>query len=101
MIKRGYIKEVGQARDWTDKNGVKKQCVKLLMRIPCGPREGKEYSDEIVGEISFGNPEFLNSLKRICEAKEVCEFQLRFSLKDWKEKKIQNIRVFNLSKPLI
>ena len=101
MLVRGILSEVGQPRDWTDKNGVKKQCVTLLMRIPCGAREGNEFFDEIMGEISFGNPEFLNSLKRICEAKEVCEFQLRFSLVDWNEKKIQNIRVFNLSKPLI
>lgn len=100
MLVRGILSEVGQPWDWTDKNGVKQQCVKLLMRIPCGTREGNEYFDEIMGEVNIGNPEFLNSLKRTCEAGEKCEFQVRFSTADWKEKKIQNIRVFNITKPL-
>lgn len=100
MICQGYIKEVGQTIDWTDKNGEKKQRVQLVMRIPCGAREGKEYSDEMIGDVYPRNPEFLESLKRTCEAGEKCEFQVRFSKVDWYEKKIQNITVSKITKLL-
>lgn len=100
MIIRGFIKEVGQTREWTDKNGEKKQSVKLVMEIPYVSKEGKEHRDELMGEMSFGNPEFLDSLKRTCEAGEKCEFHVGFFLSEWKEKRIQNIKVFNLSKLL-
>lgn len=101
MTCKGYITEVGQPWDWTVKNGVKQQCVKLVMRIPCGTREGNEYFDEIMGEVNIGNPEILDSLKRTCEAGEMCEFELIFSLVDWKGKIIQDIKVIRLAKPLI
>lgn len=101
MILRGFIKEVGQTRDWTDKNGEKKQSVKLTLAIPYISKEGKEHSDELMCEMSFGNPEFLDSLKRTCEAGEKCELHVGFFLSEWKEKKIQNIRVFNLSKLIV
>ena len=63
-------------------------------------RDGQEHYDELMGEMSFGNPEFLDSLKRTCEAGEKCEFHVGLFLSEWKEKRIQNIKVFNLSKLL-
>ena len=100
MILKGFIKEVGQTRDWTDKNGEKKQSVKLTLAIPYISKEGKEHSDELMCEMSFGNPEFLDGLKRTCEAGEKCEMTVGFSLSEWKGKMIQNIRIFNLTKML-
>lgn len=34
MIIRGFIKEVGQTRDWTNKEGEKRQSVRLILQVP-------------------------------------------------------------------
>ena len=98
MIIRGFIKEVGQTREWTDKNGEKKQSVKLTLQVPYLTKDGQERNDELMGEINYGNPEFLEGLKRTQQAHEKCEMTVGFSLSDWKGKLIQNIRVYNVTK---
>ena len=98
MIFKGFIKEVGQTRDWTNKDGEARKSVKLVLAIPYVSKDGQEYSDEMMGEMNLPNDEFLTGLTKTCEAKEKCEFQVGFSLSEWKGKKIQNIRVFNLTK---
>ena len=101
MILKGFIKEVGQTRSWTNKDGEQRQSVKLTVAIPYLSKDGQERQDELIGEMSYGNPEFLTSLQRTCQAHETCEFQVGFSLSDWNGKKIQNIRVYNLTKPMM
>ncbi len=101
MILKGFIKEVGQTRSWTNKDGEQRQSVKLTVAIPYLSKDGQERQDELIGEMSYGNPEFLTSLQQTCQARETCEFQVGFSLSEWQGKKIQNIRVYNLTKPMI
>ena len=101
MILKGFIKEVGQARDWTDKNGETRQSVKLTLAIPYVGKDGQENCDELIGEMNLPNRDFMDGLSKTCEAHEKCEFHVAFSLSDWNGKKIQNIRVFNLTKLMI
>ena len=98
MFLKGFIKEVGQPRDWTDKNGERRQSVKLTLDIPYMSKDGQEHFDELLGEMTLPNAEFAESLKKTCEAHEKCELQVGFNLSDWNGKKIQNIRVFNATK---
>lgn len=98
MIIRGFIKEVGQTREWTNKDGESRQSVKLTLAVPFVSKDGQEHSDELLGEMNVQTPEFMESLKKTCEAHEKCEMHVGFSLSDWQGKKIQNIRVFNLTK---
>jgi hypothetical protein len=98
MFLKGFIKEVGQPRDWTDKNGEKRQSVKLTLDIPYMSKDGQEHFDELLGEMTLPNAEFAESLKKTCEAHERCELHVGFNLSDWNGKKIQNIRVFNATK---
>ena len=98
MFLKGFIKEVGQPRDWTDKNGDKRQSVKLTLGIPYMSKDGQEHFDELLGEMTLPNAEFAESLKKTCEAHERCELHVGFNLSDWNGKKIQNIRVFNLTR---
>lgn len=100
MIIRGFIKEVGQTRDWTTKEGEQRQSVKLTLQVPYLTKDGQERNDELMGEINYGNPEFLEGLKRTQQAHEKCEMTVGFSLSDWKGKLIQNIRVYNVTKML-
>ena len=100
MIIRGFIKEVGQTRDWTTKEGEQRQSVKLTLQVPYLTKDGQERNDELMGEINYGNPEFLEGLKRTQQAHEKCEMTVGFSLSDWMGKLIQNIRVYNVTKML-
>lgn len=100
MIIRGFIKEVGQTRDWTTKEGEQRQSVKLTLQVPYLTKDGQERNDELMGEINYGNPEFLEGLKRTQQAHEKCEMTVGFSLSDWRGKLIQNIRVYNVTKML-
>ena len=34
MVIKGFIKAVGQTREWPDKNGEKQQSVKLTLSVP-------------------------------------------------------------------
>lgn len=98
MILRGFIKEVGQTRDWTNKEGEARQSVKLVLSIPYVSKDGHENYDELMGEMNLPNGEFLTGLKKTCDAKEKCELHVGFNLSDWNGKKIQNIRVFSMTK---
>ena len=98
MIFKGFIKEVGQTRDWTDKNHENRQSVKLTLAMPYMSKDGHEHEDELIAEMTLPNQEFMAGLTKACEAHEKCEFQVGFSLSDWQGKKIQNIKVYNLTK---
>ena len=98
MIIKGFIQEVGQTRDWTNKDGESRQSVKLTLAVPYVSKDGQEYNDELVGEMNLPNQEFLTGLQKTCEAHEKCELHVGFFLSEWNGKKIQNIRVFNLTK---
>lgn len=98
MILRAFIKEIGQTRDWTNNQGEKKQSVKLTLAVPYVSKDGQEHSDELLGEMTLPNPEFMEVLRKTCEAQEKCEVQTGFFLSDWQGKKIQNIKIFNLTK---
>ena len=98
MIIKGFIKEILGTREWSNKDGEKRQSVKMVLSIPYVSKDGQEYEDELVGEMNYGNPAFLEGVQKACDAQEKCEFQVGFSLSDWNGKKIQNIRVYNLTK---
>ena len=98
MIIRGLIKEIGQTREWLNKEGEKRQSVKLTLAVPYVSKDGQERNDELIGEMNLQNDEMLEGLKRACEAKEKCEMHVGFSLSAWNGRMIQNIRVFSLTK---
>ena len=101
MILRGFIKEIGETREWTNRDGDKRLSVKMTLQVPYMSKDGQEHSDELIGEMTLPNAELLGSLQTACDAKEKCEMHVGFSLSDWNGKKIQNIRVFNLTKLMI
>ena len=98
MIIKGFIKEVGQTREWTNKDGESRQSVKLTLAVPFVSKDGQEHYDELLGEMTLPNEEFNESLKKTCEAHERCELHIGFYLSEWNGKKIQNIKVFNVTK---
>ena len=100
MIIRGFIKEVGQTRDWATKEGEKRQSVKLTVQVPYLTKDGQERYDELMGEINYASPDFLEGLRKTQTAHERCEMQVGFSLSNWEGKLIQNIRIYSLTKML-
>lgn len=61
---------------------------------------GEEHEDVLMCEMNIPNEDYLKVLQNACESHERYEFQLGFYLSDWNGKKIQNIRLYNASKPL-
>lgn len=100
MIIRGFIKEVGQTRDWTTKDGEKRQSAKLTIQVPYLTKDGQERYDELIGEINYANNELLQGLRNTQAAHERCEMQVGFSLSNWEGKQIQNIRIYSITKML-
>ena len=100
MIIRGFIKEVGQTRDWTTKDGEKRQSAKLTIQVPYLTKDGQERYDELISEINYANNEFLQGLRNTQAAHERCEMQVGFSLSNWEGKQIQNIRIYSITKML-
>ena len=99
MIIKGFIKEVGLPREWSNKDGEKRQSVKLTLAVPYMNKEGQERQDELMGEMNIQSGEFLESLRKTQASQEKCEFQVGFSLSDWNGKKIQNIKVYTRRPP--
>lgn len=98
MITKGFIVAVGQPREWSNNNGEKMQSVELTIAIPFVTRNGEERNDMLIGEMSYQNADFLNVLRSTSEAHEKCELQIGFYLADWNGKKIQNIKIHNMTK---
>jgi len=100
MVTKGFIKAVGQTREWPDKNGEKQQSVKLTLSVPIVTRDGQESEDVLLAEMRLPSQskEFLEGLQKACEAHEKCEMHLGFFLSEWNGKQIQNIKVFSLTK---
>ena len=98
MIVKGFITEVGQKRSWNDKDGVEHLNVILFLALPYVKKNGEEQKDELSCEMTLPNEGFLETLRSTCQNHEKCEFQLKFNLSDWNGKKIQNIKLNNLTK---
>ncbi len=98
MIIKGFIKEVGQTRGWTTKEGDERQSVKLTVEIPYVAKDGQERQDELIAEMNVVNEGFLEGLRMAQQGHEKCEMQVGFHLSDWNGKKIQNIRVYGVTK---
>ncbi len=95
---KGFIKEVGQTRDWTDRNGEQRQSVNLVLTFPYVAKDGRELCDEMVGEMTLPKDKSVEGIRKACEDHEKCEIHVGFNLSDWNGKKIQNIRVYNLTR---
>ena len=98
MIIKGFIKEVGQTRGWTTKEGDERQSARLTVEIPYVAKDGQERQDELIAEMNVVNEGFLEGLRMAQQGHEKCEMQVGFHLSDWNGKKIQNIRVYGVTK---
>jgi hypothetical protein len=98
MVLKGFIKEVGDGRSWLTKDGESRQSVRLTVAVPYVSKAGEERNDWLMGEVTVPNAEFVDELRRTCAAGERCEFQVGFRLSEWNGRKIQNIKVYNVSK---
>ena len=62
MIIKGFIKEILGTREWTNKEGEKRQSVKMVLSIPYVSKDGQEHDDELMGEMNYGNPAFFEGV---------------------------------------
>lgn len=92
----GFIKNIGVPREWNTKENEKRFSYPVTISIPYIGKDGKEHSDELIGELSAGNPDYVQKLEEAKEASQRMEFQVGFSVRTWENKEFNNIRIYNI-----
>lgn len=93
---KGYISHIGEPRSWTNQQGEKMFSYPLELRIPYLNSQGEERYGELMGEHIASNPDYIQKLEAEMKKNSKMEFTCSFSIKDWKDKRIGNMRVTNI-----
>ena len=96
MRLKGYLSHIGEPRTWTNQQGEKMYSYPVELKIPYLNSNGEERFDELMGEHIAANPEYIKKLETEMEKQTGMEFTCSFSIKDWKDKRIGNMRVTNI-----
>lgn len=102
MNLKGYLREIGQPRQWKTNEGEDRETYRLVLTIPYIGSDGKEHTDDIQGELTSGNPAYIANIRKAMEEKKCLEFKCGFSIKEWKNpqgqvKPIQQCKVYDFS----
>ena len=68
MIKTGFIKKIGEPRDWQTKEGEKRQTYPVTVAIPYVRQDGKQGEDLLVCDHICANPDYVKQLNELMES---------------------------------
>jgi hypothetical protein len=98
MIKQGFIKEIGEARSFNDKDGNARHAYPVVCDFPYTTQSGREATDELVADLYADNPEYIEQVRGIIAQNRKCELTLYFSVTiDSKGRKWQRIKLSNIT----
>ena len=101
MIKQGFIKEIGEPRTFTDKDGNARHAYPVVCDFPYTTQNGKDATDELVADLYADNPEYIEQVRGIITQNRKCELTLYFSVSlDGKGRKWQRIKLSNITQLL-
>ena len=101
MIKQGFIKEVGEPRTFTDKEGKLRSAYPVVCDFPYMTQSGKEVIDEIVAELYADNPAYVEQVKQLAQQNKRCELTIYLSVSmDSNGRKWQRIKLNNIKQTL-
>ena len=101
MIKKGFIKEVGEPRTFTDKEGKQRSAYPVVCDFPLTTQNGKEVIDEIVAELYADNPAYVELVRKTAQEGRKCEITLYFSVSmDSNGRRWQRINLGNIKQTL-
>ena len=98
MIKTGFIKKIGEPRDWQTKEGEARETYPVTVAIPYVRQDGTQGEDLMVCDHICGNPDYVKQLNELMESQAELDLTISFSLREYKGKEYTNIKLLNLSK---
>ena len=98
MIKTGFIKSIGVPRSWTTKEGEARQTYPVTVAIPYVRQDGKQGEDIMVCDHICANPDYVKQLHELMESQAELDLTISFSLREYKGKEYNNVKLINLSK---
>ena len=100
MIKQGFIKEIGEPRTFTDKDGNARHAYPVVCDFPYTTQNGRDATDELVADLYADNPEYIEQVRGIITQNRKCELTLYFSVSlDSKGRKWQRLSSAGLRIP--
>lgn len=94
---QGFIKSIGTPREWTSREGQAMKSAPLHLSIPRLDAQGREVSDDILGDVTYGNDDYLKRLQESVEQQKRVSCDVRFSLREYNDKLFQNCRIVNIT----
>lgn len=96
MNVQGFIKEIGEPREWNSKEGQKMYSYPIIMSLPYIDKNGAERSDEIIGEMNAGNPDYIQKLEGLRAKCAKATFTLGLAVREYNGRKFQNIKIWDI-----
>lgn len=96
MNVQGFIKEIGVPREWDSREGQKMYSYPIVVSLPYIDKNGTERSDEIIGELNAGNPDYIQKLKDLWMKNAKGTFSLGLAVREYNGRKFQNIKIWDI-----
>lgn len=96
MNVQGFIKEIGVPREWNTQDGKKMFSYPIVMSLPFVDKNGTERSDEIIGEMNAGNPDYIQKLEDLRVKNAKATFTLGFAVREYNGRKFQNTKIWDI-----
>lgn len=97
MIKQGFIKAIGEPREWSTKEGEARFTYPVTVGIPYARQDGSMGEDELVCDHVAANPDYINQIKALMENSSECDLTISFSVREWNGKFFNNVRLNTIS----
>lgn len=96
MNVQGFIKEIGVPREWETKEKTKMYSYPIVFSIPYIDKQGTERSDEIVGELNAGNPDYIAKIDDLRKKESRVNVTLGLAVNEYLGKLYQRIKVWDI-----
>ena len=100
MIKTGFIKSIGEPREWTTKEGEKRLTYPVKVSVPYVRNDGKPGEDILVCDHTCGNPDYVKQLQELMESQAELNLTISFSPREYNGKEFTNIKLTNITQKI-
>jgi hypothetical protein len=97
MIKQGFIKKIGEPRSWNTKEGEQRCTYPVTVSIPYVRQDGRQGEDELVTDLTAGNPEYVENVKGLMAKGAECDLTIAFDVREYNGRLFNNVRLVNIA----
>lgn len=94
---QGFIKSIGEPRQWNTRDGQPMKSAPIVLQVPQVDSQGRDVSDDILGEVTYSNDAFLESLSENKKAGKRVSCSVRFAVREYQGRQFPNIRIGNVT----